>query len=142
MSLIWTTGEYMDRPYNYFTLKSVSSLIFDIEAWFKVTVYPLPTGKMWVNFIALKGILVKYTCTQVMSNGRTDHFWSLQNRALKRVKFKCHLIDWEKKCYISTKLYIKKKIIFLKLVLLLCGQILVVQDGTTPKSVLFCLSVQ
>lgn len=81
----------MDRPYNYFTLKSATSLIFDREAWFKVTVYPLPTGKMWVNYIALKGR--KYTCTQVMSNGRTGHFWSLQNRALKRVKFKCHLID-------------------------------------------------
>lgn len=55
----------MDRPYNYFTLKSAISLIFDIEAWFKVTVYTLPTGKMWVNYIALKGR--KYTCTQVMS---------------------------------------------------------------------------
>lgn len=85
MSQVWTTGEYMDRPYNYFTLKSASSLIFDIEAWFKATVYPLPTGKMWVNFIALKGILLKYTCTQVMWNGRIDHFWSLQNEALKRV---------------------------------------------------------
>lgn len=79
----------MDRPYTYFTLKSATSLIFDIKAWFKVTVYPLPTGKMWVNFIGIR----EYTCTQVMSNGRTDHFWSLQNRALKRVKFKCHLID-------------------------------------------------
>lgn len=75
----------MDRPYNYFTLKSASSLIFDIEAWFNVTVYPLSTGKMWVNYIALKGR--KYTCTQVMhmSNGRTDHFWSLQNPPQKKL---------------------------------------------------------
>lgn len=93
MSQVWTTGEYMDCPYNYFTLKSASSLIFDIEAWFKATVYLLPTCKMWMNFIALKGILLKYTCTQVMSNGRIDHFRSLQNDALKWVKFKCHLID-------------------------------------------------
>lgn len=43
----------------------------------------------------------------------TDHFWSLQNEALKWVKFKCHLIDWEKKCYINKIIYKKQNDYFL-----------------------------
>lgn len=50
----------MDCFYNYFIFKFVIFLIFDIEVWFKVIVYILFIGKMWVNYIVLKGR--KYIC--------------------------------------------------------------------------------